>query len=344
MHLFLDSNIWLSFYHYSSDDLEELIRLGVLIDRKQVTLYVPDQVRFEFRRNREVKFADAIAKFKKDGIDKGFPQIFHAYEEDYRALREAIDVYEQAKGRILQKLERSYRNWNLKADLIIGELFKKANNVPVSKEALEAARLRVMRGNPPGKDDSHCDAINWECLLEVVPPEEDLYLIAEDKDYREKGSDSVFSPFLAYEWKQTKQSKVRYYRRLSTFFKEKYPHIKLATELEKELLIKELRESGTFRTTRGVLKSLAKYHDFTTSQISEIVEASITNNQVYWIGDDADIKELMNKIIGASLATLDVELKAKYDEHFSKPQEETLESPEPSDASKAESNDDEADI
>ena len=28
MQLFLDSNIWLSFYHYSSDDLEELRKPG----------------------------------------------------------------------------------------------------------------------------------------------------------------------------------------------------------------------------------------------------------------------------------------------------------------------------
>ncbi|APW62395.1 PIN domain-containing protein [Paludisphaera borealis] len=317
MHLFLDSNIWLSFYHYSSDELEELRKLGVLIERKQVTLHVPDQVRFEFRRNREVKFADAISKFKKEGLDKGFPQIFHAYEEDYRVLRDAIDAYEQAKGRILQKLERDYRRWKLKADGIISDLFAKAENVAVSEVALAAARMRVIRGNPPGKDNSHGDAINWECLLEVVPSKEDLYMIAEDKDFREKGSDTAFSPFLAYEWKHAKESEVRYYRRLSTFFKERYPHIQLATELEKELLIDELSKSGTFKTTRRVLNSLSKYSDFTSSQINEIAEVATRNEQVYWIGKDADIKLLMGKLIGGALDCLDAETKGKYDEYFS---------------------------
>jgi len=192
LHLFLDSNIWLSFYHYSSDDLEELRKLGVLIDRRQVTLHVTDQVRFEFRRNREVKFADAIAKFDKEKLDKSFPQIFQAYKEDYRSLREAIDSYEKAKARILQRVERDYRRSDLKADGIIRDLFAKAGDEAVSEKALEAARLRMMRGNPPGKDGSHGDAINWEHLLEVIPEGGDLCLIAEDKDWREKGSDTLF--------------------------------------------------------------------------------------------------------------------------------------------------------
>jgi hypothetical protein len=38
-------------------------------------------------------------------------------------------------------------------------------------------------GNPPGKQGSLGDAINWEALLAEVPDGEDLYLIADDRDY-----------------------------------------------------------------------------------------------------------------------------------------------------------------
>jgi hypothetical protein len=283
---------------------------------------VPDQVRFEFRRNREVKFADAISKFDKEKLDKSFPQIFQAYEEDYRALREAIDSYEKAKGRILQRVERDYRLWNLKADGIIRDLFAKAGDEAVSEKTLEAARLRMMRGNPPGKDGSHGDAINWEHLLEVISDGEDLHLIAEDKDWREKGSDTLFSPFLAYEWKHAKKSEIRYCRRLSTFFKEKYSHITLATELEKEILIGELAKSGTFKMTRSVLNRLVKYSDFTESQLKEIAKAATTNNQVYWIGDDKDIRELVTQLLGGSLDFLDEDTMDKYNEYFTKQAED----------------------
>jgi len=177
-----------------------------------------------------------------------------------------------------------------------------------------------MRGNPPGKDDSHGDAINWECLLEVIPQREDLYLIAEAKDFREQGSDKVFSPFLAYEWKQKKESKVRYYRRLSTFFKEKYPHIKLATELEEELLIDELGKSGSFQSTRRVLARLAKRDDFTPSQINEIAEAATSNNQIFRIASDPDIKSYMNKLVGGSLNSLDPQVHKSYIDLYCAPE------------------------
>ena len=62
MHAFIDTNILLSFYHLSNDDLEELKKLAVLIQQKSVTLYLTDQIAAEFARNREVKIADAVKK------------------------------------------------------------------------------------------------------------------------------------------------------------------------------------------------------------------------------------------------------------------------------------------
>lgn len=34
MNIFTDTNIWLSFYQFSSDDFEELRKPGVLIDKR----------------------------------------------------------------------------------------------------------------------------------------------------------------------------------------------------------------------------------------------------------------------------------------------------------------------
>jgi len=60
MDIFLDTNVFLSFYHFSSDDLEELKKLAVLAREGQVTLHLPEQVINEFRRNRANKIADAV--------------------------------------------------------------------------------------------------------------------------------------------------------------------------------------------------------------------------------------------------------------------------------------------
>ena len=64
MHLFIDTNVLLSFFHVSSDDLEELKKLVVLLGQKKAQLYVPVQVKMEFRRNREAKVADALRRFR----------------------------------------------------------------------------------------------------------------------------------------------------------------------------------------------------------------------------------------------------------------------------------------
>ena len=63
--LFIDTNILLSFYHLSSDDLEELRKLIALIDTGQITLVVTEQVKDEFFRNRGAKIADAMKELYK---------------------------------------------------------------------------------------------------------------------------------------------------------------------------------------------------------------------------------------------------------------------------------------
>jgi predicted nucleic acid-binding protein len=83
MNLFLDTNIWLSFYHFSSDDLEELHKLAVLMDQGCLTLYMPRQVIDEFTRNRDVKIADAIKQLQSQKLGDQFPQMCNTTMADY---------------------------------------------------------------------------------------------------------------------------------------------------------------------------------------------------------------------------------------------------------------------
>ena len=52
MHVFIDSNIFLSFYHFTKDDLKELKKLVDSIKNQSITLYLPEQVINETRRNQ----------------------------------------------------------------------------------------------------------------------------------------------------------------------------------------------------------------------------------------------------------------------------------------------------
>ena len=296
MKLFIDTNVFLSFYHLSSDDLEELKKLAVLLDQKKVELFLPQQVVDEFRRNREVKIADALKRFGEEKLTNLFPQICKEYEE-YGRMREAISAYKEQKSKLLEKLSVEIASETLKADKTILELFSKATGVEVSSDIVSKARLRMVVGNPPGKNNSTGDAINWECLLQQAPDGQDLFFITDDGDYSSPVDESEFLPFLQKEWAERKASKIRYFNRLSAFFRSQFPDIRLASELEKELLIRSLASSPNFAMSRKLLKQLVEYADFTATQISDIVQAAITNNQVSWIAGDDDINEYLQKLV-----------------------------------------------
>lgn len=295
MNIFIDTNVLLSFYHLSSDDLEELKKLIVLLQQKLVVLWLPEQTKIEFSRNRANKIADALRKLQEQRLNMQFPQLAKEYDE-YAKLRKSLKESDEIYNKLLNNIRDDVENQNLKADHIIQELFSLAKIITTTKDIVEKARFRYDIGNPPGKNNSLGDAINWESLLFMVPDRTDLYFISGDKDYFSPLDENLFEPYLFSEWENTKNSKIVYYKRLSSFFKEKFPEIKLASELEKDLLIKELNESPNFAYTHQVIARLRSYSEFNPSQINEIVRASLLNTQVRWIMDDEDVNLFLKQI------------------------------------------------
>jgi len=296
VNLFIDTNIFLGFYHLSSEDLEELRKLSVLMRQGKITLYLPKQVVDEFSRNRDSKIADALKRFRDDKLNDQFPQMSKEYDE-YKTMREGIGQYAKAKSALLDKLTIDIEGHNLKADAIIKQLFDTARIIDVSPDILERARTRCEMANPPGKAKSCGDAINWESLLEACPHSEDLHFITDDADYFSELRDDRFSSFLLDEWHERKTSEILFLKRLSSFFKDNFPDIKLASELEKQLLITDLTQSPTFASTKHTLKKLSKFTDFTDDELNEIVLAAISNNQIYWIMGDSIVTNTLTNIV-----------------------------------------------
>jgi predicted nucleic acid-binding protein len=296
MHLFIDTNIYLAFYHFSSDDLEELQKLLVLLDNKSLTLYVTEQVVDEYERNRENKLADALGRFREIKLNHQYPQLCQAYPE-YQSLRELQKKFEASHSILLGKLDTDIAEQSLKADQLLKSLFIKATRVKRSNKVVERARRRMELGNPPGKAGSLGDAINWESLLDGVPEAQDIYIIADDGDWASALDRYQFKNFLFNEWAVRKKACVFYYRRLATFFKDEFPDIKLATELEKELAIKKFAKSGSFGTTHVAVAKLSQIAEFTPVQANEIVSAALSNNQIGWIATDDDVKAFLTSIV-----------------------------------------------
>ena len=79
--LFLDANVYLSFYLFGKDDLIQMDKLVKLIGDEEITLYVSTQLRHEISRNREAKIADGFSTLKKHKFGREFPNYCSDYEE-----------------------------------------------------------------------------------------------------------------------------------------------------------------------------------------------------------------------------------------------------------------------
>jgi len=311
MHLFLDTNIYLAFYKLSGDDLEELRKLAVTVRSGRTVLYLTDQVQDEFRRNRAGTISESLKVVEAGHLPTSYPRLF-ANLEGYTGLRATLDLFERQRHDLLEAAREAALGQTLHADGLIQELFETARRLALSDEVWSAAQSRYQRGNPPGKKDSIGDAINWESLLAEVPDDEGLVLVTADKDYASKLDESVLDEYLSAEWSERKHSTVSVQTSLTALFREHYPDIRLAADLEKEVAIDALLTSSNFRSTHRAIQTLGTYVDFTPEQAVTMLEATSTNSQVRQILQDDDVRAFFtdlaerfgDNIPPAELATL----------------------------------------
>jgi predicted nucleic acid-binding protein len=296
MQLFIDTNILLSFYALNQDDLAELSKLIDAIDKQQISLLFTDQIIDEFNRNREQRIDGAIKSLRTQTFNPQFPQLCEDYPE-IDSLRDSLKHYEQAHASLVTKILADIKTKTLKADRIIQALFSLGKQLTPNNTVLDRARFRMGVGNPPGKNNSLGDAINWECLLDETPAGENLYFITGDKDYCSALNDDEFSDFLLNEWMRKKQATIHFYKRLSSFCKEQFPEIALASVRDKEFLIRDLVNSHSIVATQMAIDKLSYYSEFTAAQVNTIVTAAISNRQVIWSLEDDRVRSFLRSVV-----------------------------------------------
>lgn len=85
-------------------------------------------------------------------------------------------------------------------------------------------------------------------------------------------------------------------------------------EYEKIILINSLEESGSFVETHSIIKQLNGHENFTESQRNKIVKAAVSNDQVYRIIKDGDVKEFLMKTIRGHEDQIEAEILAELQE------------------------------
>ncbi len=296
MQLFIDTNILLSFYSLNQEDLSELSKLVEAIEHQHITLLLTEQLIDEFNRNREQRIEGAIKSFRSQTFNPQFPQLCEDYPE-IELLRGSLKQYEQAHAALTDRILVDIKVKNLKADRIIQSLFSLGKKLTSNSNILDRARFRMGVGNPPGKNNSLGDAINWECLLDETLTGEDLFFITGDKDYCSALNEDEFSDFLLNDWHNKKQTNIHFYKRLSGFCKEQFPEIAIASVRDKEFLIRDFVNSQSIADTQKAISKLSYYQEFTAAQVNTIVAAAISNRQVVWSIEDDRVRSFLSLIV-----------------------------------------------
>ena len=131
-----------------------------------------------------------------------------------------------------------------------------------------------------------------------------MYFVSGDSDYVSPLDDSEINEYLADEWESKKKSGVIFFRRISEFFKDSFPAIHLASEVEKDDLIQKLSKSPSFTHTHVLVAKLAKFDEFSPEHVEQLVAAAETNSQVEWILDDDDVKAFYANLLKTSAKKL----------------------------------------
>lgn len=309
LNLFIDTNVFLNFFHFSGEDLEELKKLTALIDAGDIVLWLPEQVCDEFHRNRDSKIKDAMGSTTQK-FSMTAPAFFKNYAE-FTDLMAAIREAGKKHASLMAVVKADMEANSLAADVTISAIFAKGKRIARSVEVFNKALIRYRVGNPPGKKkDTIGDEINWESLLHDVPENEDLHIVSVDGDYTSEILTGTPHSFLRTEYKVAKNADLHLHKNLQTFFAAHFPHIKLASDIAKAKAIDELAKSGSFYTTHLAIPALMAYvADFTSPEIEKLIAIAESNSQVGWIIGDPDVFAFYNSL--AQSKEISAELQAR---------------------------------
>jgi hypothetical protein len=311
MDIFIDANVFLSFYEASPDALLELAKIAAIIKAGQAKLWLPDQVKREFWKNREGSIAAALREFEKS---PGFGSVPRLINEDpgFEKLRELASEMEKHKTEIVARVRRVVKNEKTAADKEVRMLFSLATEIDTSGNIFTEAHERALRHTPPGKQDQVGDRLSWVALLKSVPELVELHVISIDGDFASEANQNEINPYLNAEWSNKKQGKVKLWRRASQFLAAHFPDAASAIEIERTLMVESLEKSPNFATTHSIIAEFSDLSHLNQLLIDRLAHAILNNPQVRRVRGDGDVKEFITNFL------------AKYQSQIQSPTKEEL--------------------
>lgn len=299
LHVFFDSNVFLSLYDLTKSDLDEVEGLSNLIADGTVTLYLPRQVVDEVQRTRDSILAGVKASLDRATIKFPYPSIVKNEGSLCQQLRATTKRWNDDRNQVIRAVFRRINTKTLHADIVIHKLFASTKILDANKEIVDRARLRMDLRNPPGKTGSLGDAINWETLLSVVPDGVKLMIVSNDKDFSSelhepKRHEPRIKSFLSQEWSNAKHGGSVVLHSDFIGFTDACKQvgqlkIEEARRERQNALVSRLVESGSFVSTHEWISALNQCFPFTPNNVERLVEALFSNEQIGWIHTDSDV-------------------------------------------------------
>ncbi len=308
MHVFIDANILVGFFEISTDNLSELEKLIAVVEMGKATLWLPDQAKKEFWKNREKNIVGHLRDFARRKPLLKAPLLVREHEKFRDLLRAERDL-DALRAEIAEEVQSKVESEETYADEMIRKVFQVAQEIETGVDDIfDVALRRAQCHIPPGKKADVGDRLNWVGLLESLPENSDLHIVAADSDYRRESSEEIH-PYLKKEWDNKNGGTVRLWPRISQFLAANFPDAKNAIDLERNILVEQLRESQNFAATHRTIRELGRFtEDFSDGNCRHLLEGLLQNDQIWWIRSDGDVKRFYAKLLEGCQMSLDEEL------------------------------------
>jgi len=319
MHIFIDANILVGFFEIKPGSLSDLENLISVVKLGKATLWLPEQTKREFWRNREKNIKKSIQEFEQ-GQSLGNAPLLVRENAQFGDLVNKAKEIDEIKRNIAKAIKSEIDGQITYADKIIRKIFEISKPINTDDETIfNAAWRRAQCHLPPGKNDDIGDRLCWVGLLKTLPDKAALHIVSNDTDYKNEGFYDGVRPYLEYEWRQKKNGEVKLWERISQFLSANFPDAENAIEMERLILANSLKDSFNYANTHQVIAQLLALGNFNSEQSRLISEAVIENSQVRDIRFDDDVKEFYIAFIESHKDKLDAGLLVSINKLYSKP-------------------------
>lgn len=316
MHIFIDANILVGFFEIKPGSLSDLEKLISVVKLGKATLWLPEQTKREFWRNREKNIKKSIQEFEQGQSLGNAPLLVRENAHFGDLVKKAKEV-DEIKRNIAKAIKNDIDGQATYADTIIRKLFDISKPINTDDdEIFNAAWRRAQCHLPPGKSDDIGDRLCWVGLLKTLPDAAALHIVSDDTDYKNEGFSDGVRPYLEYEWKEKKNGEVKLWERTSQFLSANFPDAENAIEMERLILANGLKDSFNYANTHQVIAQLTTLGNFNSEQSRLISEAIIDNSQVRDIRFDPDVKAFYLGFIESHKDKIDADLLANINKLY----------------------------